>query len=198
MKKISIIILILISFVLTGCKIQGHKIVHFEVINKGAIDFDKYKNIFFEDIKINSSVKSYDPIPDINEFFLEEFPKAIKRDIKRAEVPESISKDPVSGSSLIIRGELTLKTIKRSIIREKKKEKKFVKVENWEMEMKIFFTDMKSGKKVFFKTLKSLLNTADPKKPDYNFKFLFTKITEKLIKGIIRVGKTERRYLLIK
>ena len=198
MKKIIMTLMIIIAIIISGCKLQNSRIVHFPVTGKNAIDFEKYKDIFFENIEIKSFTESYDPSHDIKNFFINEFSKAIKRDIILADISKTEEKTGVSNPSLIIGGELKLKIIKRSIIEGGKKEKKFVKVENWEMEMKIFFRDTETDKKIFFKTLKSTINSADPKKPDYNFKFLFRKITEKFIRGIRPVGKIERRYLLTK
>lgn len=199
MKKTIMALMIITFLAVTGCKLQNSKIIHFPVTGKNALEFEKYKDIFFENIKIKSFTESYDPSHDIKNFFINEFSKAIDRDITMIlKTPETEEKTGISKPSLVIGGELTLKITKRSIIEEKKKKKKFVKVENWEMEMKIFFRDTESGKKIFYKTLKSTLNSADPKKPDYNFKFLFREITEKFIRGIRPVGKIERRYLLTK
>ncbi|MCK5222573.1 MAG: hypothetical protein KAR14_13390, partial [Candidatus Aminicenantes bacterium] len=103
------------------------------------------------------------------------------------------------GDLLLISGEIILKIKERNVIGEKKGRKKgrfFIKMENWELQLDIFFKDVATGKNIFSKKIKETFNGAERNKPDFNFELLFRKITEKFVRLFMGLGRMEIRYLI--
>jgi len=200
--KIRIVSIIFFGAILlfSGCSVEKYSVVSIPVPTKKAIDFIKYEHIYFSPFDIKGTPEGLSPYKVINFFFLDEFPKVIKKKIEGPVYPDKFPE--FKKNSLLIKGKVFLKINRRSVINTKKikhkKRKVFVKVENWEIQTEIEFFDPLLKKTIFKKMIKSTLNSANPKRPDYNFRYLFRKTTEKFIRRIMRVGKTERRFLLKK
>lgn len=198
--KRTFLLTVFLLFFFFGCNMEKYTIVHIPVPSKKAIDFIKYKKIFFSPFEITGHLEGFDPQVEVNSFFLSEFPKVINKEISGPVNPKDLS--GIEKSTLLIEGKIIVKVDQRSIIDTKKarhkKRRVFVKVENWEMELEIFFKDLNQKETVLRKKFKSKLNSADPKRPDYNFKFLFRKITENFIRKVMRIGKIESRFLFKK
>ncbi len=200
MRRVIIIVyVVIIAFIIGSCRTQPVNIVKIPVKSSTTIDLIKYKNVVYDPVKVEKFPSEYDPGPSIDYFFLNELPKTINKPITRQKPGE----DPVSslkeGELLLIGGEISLKIKERHVIDEQKGRKKrriFVKIENWELQLEIFFRDAATGKNIFSKKIKETYNGADRKKPDYNFEYLFRKITEKFVRLFMGLGRLETRYLI--
>ncbi len=200
MRKILLIISFIVITILIGnCKNQPVNIVRIPVKSTNAINLIKYKNILYKSVKTFNFPSEYDPGPSIDYFFLNELPKIMKKPIRNQNRVTQKLTELKDGNLLLIGGDLTLKIKERNVIDVKKgrnKRRVFVKIENWEIKFNVFFRDMTSGKNIFKKTFRESLNGADKKKPDYNFEFLFRKITEKFVNFFMGLGRLETRYLM--
>jgi len=200
MKRTKLIIYaVFLTFLIGSCRTQPVDLVRIPVQSRNAINFIKYKDIVYDPAKIEKFPSEFDPGPSIDYFFLNELPKTIKKPVKRYK-PELYDTSKLKeGDLLLISGEVTLKIKERNVIDEqrgKEKRRVFIKVENWELQFIILFRDLATGKDIFSKTLKDSLSGADKNKPDYNFEFLFRKITEKFVNLFMGLGRLETRYLL--
>ncbi len=198
-RSIIIAIAVITAFMIGSCRTQPVNIVRIPVKSSTTIDFLKYKDVAYDPVKVEKFPSEYDPGPSIDYFFLNELPKMIKKPIKRQILEGKPVSDLKEGELLLIGGEISLKIKERNVIDEQKGKKKrriFVKIENWELQLEIFFRDAATGKDIFSKKLKETYNGADRKKPDYNFEFLFRKITEKFVKLFMGLGRLETRYLM--
>ena len=200
MKKIIAITFALIVVFLTGsCNTKPINLVRIPVKSINTINFLKYKNIVYDTIKAEKFPSEYDPGPSIDYFFLNELPKTLKKPISRYTSPEKDKSELKEGEVLIVGGDISLKIKERSVIDDDKKRKGrrvFVKIENWDLSLNVFFRDAATGKDVFSKTIKDTYNGAERNKPDYNFEFLYKNITEKLVRMFMGLGRMEVRYLI--
>jgi len=197
MKRIilAVCFLTIVIFV-ENCSTQKVHLVRIPVVSKSAIDFVKFKKVVYDPIKVIEFQPEFKPEFSINYFFLEEMPKVIDKPIKKFDPANNMSEGLKAGDVLLVGGKLSLKIKELSVISEKKKKRVFVKVENWELSLEISFKDLATGKEIFKKTLKGSLSGVDGKKPDYNFEFVFRKVTEKFVRIFMGLEKLERRYLL--
>ncbi len=196
--RIPVLLMIFFTFINTACRGDRFSLVYIPVPTVKAVDFAGYQDIFYSGIMIKGIPENIQSKKITNNFFVNEFSKVVK---KRVSGPVSIDpKAEKRNKSLLISGDIVVNIKKRSIIGSKKKDGKkiriFKKVENWELEMSLTFQDIGTGKILFTKKMKSILNSADPKRPDYNFRFLFRRVTERFIRRVMRLGKIESRYLL--
>ena len=200
MRRVIIIVYaVIIAFIIGSCRTQPVNIVKIPVKSSTTIDFIKYKDVVYDPVKVEKFPTEYDPGPSIDYFFLNELPKTIKKPIRRQNSGEKPVSGLKEGELLLIGGEISLKIKERNVIDEQKGRKKrriFVKIENWELQLEIFFRDAATGKNIFSKKLKETYNGADRKKPAYNFEFLFRKITEKFVRLVMGLGRLETRYLI--
>ncbi len=183
-----------------GCRTQPVNIVKIPVKSKSTIDFVKYDKILYKPFIYKNFPIGYDPGPSVDFFFLNEFKKIIKKDISKYSSDNKKSVITNSEKSLLIIGEIILDIKIRHVVDRKKRRKKgvFVKIENWNMKMDIKFIDMNTGKNIFNKILKEKILSTDGKRPDYNFEFLFGKVTEKFVRYFLGLGRYETRYLMKK
>lgn len=198
MRKAHIFLYIFIAvFLVNSCRTQPVNIVRIPVKTKDAIGFVKYKSILYEGITIEKFPSDYDPSASVDYFFLNELPKTIRKEVSRHIPDESDQTVLKEGEILLIGGKLNLNVKERNVIDEdrKKKARVFKKIENWEMEFSIFFRDPASGKNVFSNVFRESMNGVEKNKPDYNFEFLFRKITEKFLRVFMGLGRLESRYL---
>ncbi len=197
MKRIILTACFVTIVVLSGsCSTRRVDLVRIPVVSKSAIDFVRFKKVVYAPIKVKKFPSEFKPESSINYFFLKEMPKVIDKPVGEYDSSNEINEGLNEGDLLLVGGELSLNIKKRSVIREKKKKRVFVEVENWELSLEIFFKDVATGKEMFKKTLKGSLIGADGEKPDYNFEFIFRKVTEKFIRVFMGLGKLETRYLL--
>lgn len=200
MKRTIIIATIAALAILAGnCNTRPVNLVRIPVKSANTINFLKFKNIAYDALKVEKFPAEYDPGPSIDYFFLNELPKTLKKPVTRFDKELAKPDQFKEGELLLVSGELSLGIKERNVIdddKEKKGLRVFVKVENWEMELKIFFRDFATGEEVFSKSIKEAYNGADRTKPDFNFEFLFKNITEKLIRMFMGLGRMEVRYLI--
>jgi len=198
-RTIPLISTVILAILIGGCRTQPVNLVRIPVKSKNTINFLKFRNLAYIPVKAEKFPSEYDPGPIIDYFFMNDFPKTIEKPILKYVAEQYDLTNLQEGDLLLIGGDISLNIKERNVIDEKKEGKKrrvFVKIENWEMQLEIFFRDAKTGKDVFSKTLIESLNGADKSKPDYNFEFLFRKITEKLVNLFMGLGRLETRYLM--
>lgn len=196
-KYIIITMLVLPVFVFLSCVTSSdHVSVRIPVKYKGAVDFDKPKVIYYDELVLENVPQNYKPQQEIKEFFLEDLPRYIKRDV------EHLQEDADKSNSLVISGKMKFDIKDRSVIRkvstETGKKKTFVSVQHWAMNFEIIITEAGTGKEIFKKNYDSKLKDADPEEADYNFKALFNNVTDKFLKDVTRKERFEQRYLLLR
>ncbi len=200
MKKTLVIVFSLIFTLLAAsCNTRPVNLVRIPVKSVNAINFLKYKDIAYVPVKVEKFPSEYDPGPSIDYFFLNELPKTLKKPVSRYTPEDKTSSVLKEGDLLLVGGDLSLTIKERNVIdddKEKKGVRVFVKIENWDLTLNVFFKDAVTGKDVFSRTIKESFNGADRNKPDYNFEFLFKNITEKLIRLFMGLGRMEVRYLI--
>lgn len=196
-KIITILTVLLVLMSLSCATTSDHISVRIPVKNKKAIDFEKAKVVLYDRFKIENNPEGYEPQQQVEDFFLKDLSKYIKRDI------QVLNDDTNKDGAFIFSGKMTFDIKERSVIRKRKsesgkKEKKFVTVQHWTLNFEIVITDSDSGKELFKKDYESKLKDTDPEEADYNFKSLFNKVTDNFIKEIIRKERFEQRYLLLR
>lgn len=197
-RSILIIYSVILAFLIGSCRTSPVNLVRIPVKSTNAINFINYKEIAYNPIKAEKFPSEYDPGPIMDYFFLNELPKTIEKQISRYHTGEKDNSELREGDLLLISGKITLKKKKRNMISEKtgkQKRRSFIKIENWELHLDIFFRDVATGKDIFSKKIKETLNGAERNKPDYNFELLFRKISEKFVRLFMGLGRMEIRYL---
>lgn len=201
MKNRNIIIITIITLAaLTSfsCIVgKDHVSVRIPVKDSRAIDFKTPKAIWYRDLVIENQPKDYQSRQQVTDFFLQDLPRVIKRDVEV--LPEEADKS----NSLIISGTMKFDIKDRSVIRKVRaddgeKKKTFVSVQHWAMDFEVIIIASDSGKEVFKKNYESKLKDADPKEADYNFKALFNTVTDNFLKDMMRKERFEQRYLLLR
>lgn len=198
-RSILIICIVVLAFLIGSCRTQPVNLVRIPVKSTNAINFIKYKEIVYNPVKVEKFPSEYNPGPSIDYFFLNELPKTIVKPISRYQPEGRDASELKEGDLLLISGEVILKIKERNVIGEKKGKKKrkfFIKMENWELQLDIFFRDVATGKNIFSKKIKEAFNGAERNKPDYYFELLFRKITEKFVRLFMGLGRMEIRYLI--
>ncbi len=198
-KVIAITFAVIVIFLTESCNTRPVNLVRIPVKSINTINFLKYINIAYDPVKVENFPSEYDPGPSIDYFFLNELPKTLKKPISRYKPSEKDVSELKEGDLLLVGGDISLKIKERSVIDDDKKRKGrriFVKIENWNLSLNVFFRDAATGKDVFSKTIKDSYNGAERNKPDYNFEYLFKNITEKLVKMFMGLGRMEVRYLI--
>ena len=196
-RKSSYLIIICLTtlFFFSQCaKDIKYKLIPVPIKNKTGLDLSKYKTIYLKEFIIDNTKGNQDLIFQafINDYFMDELPAHIDRNILPYPAG-SIQKD-----SLIINGKLILKILKSNIIRRVARKKKFVKIENWSLELKITVNQPGIEKPLLKKTYKSSLKEVEAEDPIYNFKTIFYRCCDDFSKDIFRKENIEQRYLLFK
>ncbi|MCK4762250.1 MAG: hypothetical protein KAW12_08640 [Candidatus Aminicenantes bacterium] len=191
-------IAVLPAFIAVSCSSvsRNHLSVRIPFTDKKAVDFKKPAKILYKDLEIKNQPKGYQILPEIKNFFLKEMAQVTQREI------EPFIEENKTEDALLISGKLSFDIKERSVIRKVrndagKKAKTFVSVQHWGMEFEVVITGV-DGKEVFKKKYESKLKDADPEKPEFNFKALFSKVTDKFIKEVTRNKRFEQRYLLLR
>jgi len=92
----------------------------------------------------------------------------------------------------------------RSIIKDVKRKagKKgggFVSIEFWDVTLELVMVDGSTGETVFQKKYSAGRKEADPQRWEFNFKGLFSELTDRLVTEIsLRKERLEERFLLLK
>jgi hypothetical protein len=170
-----------------------------ELPDPHSVSFENYDNVLYKDLVLESIPKGYDPVDEINTFFIEDLSRIVDKKIvhwNREEHGEMVPK-----SLLIVTGSLKLDIKSRSKIKdikEKGKEKKaFVTVQHWEMILTVVMKDAAAGKEIFKDEFKAKLANAEAGNAKFNFENLFYKVTSRFVKKVTRTKKMQRRHLLI-
>lgn len=206
--KNKIICLMVMTGLFLSCS-QRPLTVRFPTKKEEAIPFKKFEKIFLSALAVESPVTDIDPKRELIDFFTVDFQRAVKRKVEYlpletgATDPLPILKEKLKNfpDSLLITGKLSLDIKSRSIIKDiknkkGKKQKKFVKIEMWEIKLKVRFIETETFEILKEKTFSEKSTDADPEKTDFNFKSLFDRITDRLILNSTRQVKMQERYLL--
>ena len=198
MKKILIIILtVVVVLLFTACS-DNYVQVRVLTPRGEAVDFSTYDTIYYRDLVINKPPKGYDPVKELNIFFLEDIPRIIEKKVIHVKQTDKID---TSAKSLIITGNLTFDVKIRNKIKEVKgetgkKEKKFMPVHHWTLTLEVIMKDGATGKDIFVKKYSDKMMDADISDSKYNFETLFFKINNRFGREITTIKKMQRRYLL--
>lgn len=202
MKKNNTILLIAI-FITTVCLYYCSSNIEYVPIQipikkLNYLDPKDYNNIYYKPFQIKDikPVKNLNIDKIISDYFLYSFSSLLDKDI------EPLPTTAPDTNSLIIDGTISLKILERNVIKKirdsGKRKNKFVKIENWILEMNIILTSTKNQKHIFEKKYKRQLEEADPEDPIFNFKSIFSYCTDQFAKDVFKSEKIEQRFLLYK
>lgn len=209
--------LVMTLLTLTSCSTNFSE-VKLEINETKSIDFNKYDKIVYADLILESTPEDFNPAKELADFFVEDLSKVLGKKIEALNVAE-IDKDTQPGTEdtarlekikdrlketpncLLITGKLTFDIKTRTKVDEVKgesgkKEKTFVKVQHWGLNMKVQLFEMTPGKEVFNRSYSEKTASADVTNPKYNFDDLFYKINNNFTKDLTSKKSTQRRYLL--
>lgn len=208
MKNKNILVISIILF-FSFCKTSQYLTVNIPFDKKDDIDFKKYQNILYKDITIKFPLKSYNPQPEIKNFFLNDFSKALEKEVKYLDnetdyylTPDKFLQELKDfPESLLLTGKLNVDIKTRSYVKEERNKegikKKFVKRQIWKMDVELLLVDANTSEIVFKKDFEEKIMDLDPKNPKYNFDTPFFKITDQFLKSLLKKQKLGKRYLLL-
>lgn len=197
--------------VMTGCGAAANRVeLRIEVKNPSSIEFDKYDKIFYKDLVLKSMPKDFDPTEKLRIFFLDEFASVLEKKVELWDKPKDV---PLPPNSVLISGTLGIDVKARSRIKEVedkksgalkgrdgsggKKKRVFVAVQHWAMDLTVVVKENDTGKELFKKDLTAKLANAEPETTKYNFEDLFFKISNRLVRRLVRTRKMQRRFLML-
>jgi hypothetical protein len=221
------IFLILFFAVLATACVQPYVSVPVPFLEKRAVDFTRYQNVYFVDFVTIIPDIVLDTTAENKRIFCEELPFAIDKKITYLDPPhwamirnlllryrlavdvqyeKSVFFLDVFRShpqSLFITGKLNLNIKKLGVVKEVKSEKGepksvFAAVQLWEMEMKIFFIDGDSGQVVLQEAYTEKMEPGEATSPQFNFNSILAKMTAKLGLKLKPRKVTQERYILLK
>ena len=195
-------------FLFFSCS-QKPLIIKFPVPVQGAIPFNKFDKIFIGGFHLDTPITDPDPETELSHFFTTDFQQAVKRKIEYLPLEKGLT-DPMTTlreklknypNSLLITGKFTIDIKTRSMVKDVKnksgkKKKAFVKIQLWEMKMKVAFIETDAFNILKEDTFTEKLKDADPQKGKFNFKSLFDSITDRLLQKSLKKFKIQERYLL--
>jgi hypothetical protein len=224
--KSKIYLLLLLAGLATACA-ESYVSVQLPFLEKNAVDFSRYQNVYFIDFISNIPDIALDADAEIKRVFSEELPFAIDAKITYLDPPywamtrnllhryrpgpdfqyaNSVFFRDVFRShpqSLFITGMLNLEIKKLGVVKEVKDESGSMKnayaaVQLWEIEMKIWIIDGDSGKVVLQETYTEKMEPGEATSPQFNFSGMLTKITAKLGLKLQPRKVIQERHILLK
>jgi hypothetical protein len=225
--KNKIFLVLLLAGLATACG-DSYVSVQVPFLEKKAVDFHKYQNVYFIDFITNIPESTLvDPDAENKRIFSEELPFAMGTKITYLDPPywamirnllrryrlavdiqyeNNVFFRDVFRShpqSLFIIGKLKLDIKKLGVVKEVKDEKGeqkniYAAVQLWEMEMKIFIIDGDSGQVVLQKTYTEKMEPGDETSPKFNFNSMLTKIVVKLGLALQPRKAIQERHILFK
>lgn len=224
--KSKIFLPLLLAGLATAC-VERYVSVPVPFLEKSAVDFSRYQNIYFIDFVANVPDIALDADAENKKVFSEELPFAIDKKITYLDPPywarvrsllrrycpdveiqyaNNVFFRNVFRShpqSLFITGKLKLEIKKLGVVKEvkdKKGEQKniFAAVQLWEMEMRVFIIDGDSEQLVLQETYTEKMEPGEATSPQFNFNSMLTKMTAKLGLALQPRKVTQERYILFK
>ena len=224
--KSKIFLVLLLAGLATAC-VQSYVSVPVPFLEKRAVDFNRYQNVYFIDFITIIPEIALDVDAENKRVFSEELPFAIDKKITYLDPPHwamirnllrryRIVVDIQYGNSvffrdvfrshpqsLFITGKLNLDIKKIGVVKEIKDEKGeqkniYAAVQLWEMEMKIFIIDGDSGQVVLQETYTEKMEPGEATSPQFNFNSMLAKMTAKLGLALQPRKVTQERYILFK
>lgn len=201
--KNKIPVLLLSLFIFISCA-QKPLIVKIPMNIDDRVPFEKFDTIFIGGFDITAPISDPDPQKELIHFFTDDFQRAIKKkieyvDIKNGSVPklDAIKKKlKTHPNTLFITGKFIIDIKTRSIVKDVKKKKAFVKIQIWEITWNMVMIDSDSLKTIKKMTFDSKMKDANPQKNQFNFKTLFDNLTERFMQNVRKRFKFQNRYLL--
>jgi hypothetical protein len=195
-------IICIMALLLVSCSRGASRIeVRLDIPDPQGINLDSYNKIVYKDLTLESMPKEFNPESEVRRFFLDDFAKALEKKVEPwdSEKHGDNKSDP---GVLVLTGTLKLDVKERSKIEDKKdetgkKQRAFVNVQHWSMNLSLSLKDAVDGKEVFKFTYDEKLAEVNPTNPKFNFEAIFYKITNQLVQKLMKKKKMETRYLLL-
>jgi hypothetical protein len=224
--KSKLFLVLLLSGLAAAC-VQSYVSVSVPFLEKRAVDFSSYQNVYFIDFITIAPDIGLDVDAENKRIFCEEMPFAIDKKITYLDPPHwamirnllrryrlavdvkyenSVFFQDVFRShpqSLFITGKLNLEIQKLGVLKEVKDETGerkniFAAVQLWEMEMKIFIIDGDSGRVVLQEVYTEKMEPGEEISSQFNFNSMLAKMTARLVQALQPNKVTQERYILFK
>jgi hypothetical protein len=225
MKSKTFVVLMLVGLA-TAC-VQSYVSVSVPFLEKRAVDFSRYQNVYFIDFVTIAPDNDLNVDAENKRIFSEEMPFAIDKKITYLDPPHwamirnllrryritvdvnyenSVFFQDVFRShpqSLFVTGRLNLEIKKLGVVKEVKDETGqrksiFAAVQLWEMEMKIFIIEGDSGRVVLQETYTEKMEPGEEISPQFTFNSMLAKMTAKLVQALQPRKVIQERYILHK
>jgi hypothetical protein len=224
--KSKLFLVLLLAGLAAAC-VQSYISVPVPFLEKRAVDFAKYQNIYFIDFLTTLPAVTLNADAENKRVFCEELPFTIDKKITYLDPPHwgmirnllsryRLDVDIQYGNnaffrnvflshpqSLFITGKLKLDINKLGVLKEVKDEKGIKKnvytaVQLWEMEMKIFTIDGDSGQVVLQETYTEKMEPGEATSPQFNFNCMLSKMVVKLGFALQPRKMIQERFILLK
>jgi hypothetical protein len=224
--KSKIFPVLLLAGLATAC-VQSYVSVPVPFLQKRAVDFAGYQNVYFIDFITIVPEITLDANAEIKRVFCEELPFAIDKKITYLDPPHwamlrgllhryrlavdiqyenSVFFRDIFRShpqALFIAGKLNLEIKKLGVVKEVKDERgnsknTYATVQLWEMEMKISIINGDSGQVVLQETYTEKMEPGETTSAQFNFNSMLAKMTAKLGAVLQPRKVTQERYILLK
>jgi len=224
--KNKIFLLLLLAGLATACA-QSFVSVSVPFLEKKAVDFSNYQNIYFIDFIANVPDIALDADAENKRIFSEELPFVIDKKIAYIDPPywamvRSLLRRYCPGmdfkyennvffqdifrshpQALFITGKLNLEIKKLGVIKEAKDESGKMKntyaaVQLWEMAMKIWIIEGDSGKVMLQETYTEKMEPGEATSPQFNFNGMLAKIIGQLGLKLRPRKVIQERFILLK
>lgn len=224
--KSKIFLPLLLAVLAMACA-QSFVSVQVPFLEKKAVDFSRYQNVYFIDFITTIPEITLDADAENKRVFCEELSFVIDKKITYLDPPQwamirkmlnqyrididikfedSVFFQKIFQShpgSLFVAGKLKIDIKKMGVVKEVKDEKGdsknvYAAVQLWEMEMKISIIDGDSGQLVLQKTYTEKMEPGEATSPQFNFNGMLAKMTAKLGLELQPRKVTQERYILRK
>jgi hypothetical protein len=224
--KSKILLVLLPACLATAC-VQSYVSVPVPFLEKQAVDFSRYQNVYFIDFITAIPETALNADAEIKRVFNEELSITINKKITYLDPPHwAMIRDLLRRyrlavdiqyensvffrdvfrahpQSLFITGKLNLEIKKLGVLKKVKEEtgkeiNTFAAMQLWEMEMKISIIDGDSGQLLLQETYTEKLEPGEATSPQFNFNSMFAKIAVKLGLKLQPRKMTQARYILLK
>jgi hypothetical protein len=171
----------------------------------------RYDKVLADMFTITPAVKNLDAAASIKKYLLDDFAKAIDRDVETVDLNGDYFANPGPytaelsqySNAVLITGKITIDVKKRSIIKDfrdgsGKNSRRFVSIQHWQMKATIAVLESASGKVIFKREFSEKKSNVDPKDTLFTFEGMFFRIMDKVIKNFQKGKRIQKRFLLIK
>jgi hypothetical protein len=224
--KSKIFLPLLLAGLAAAC-VENYVSVPVPFLEKRAVDFSRYQNVYFIDFIINVPDSALDADAANKKAFSDELPFAIDKKVTYLDPPywtmvrgllhrycPGVDIQYLNNAfflnvfrshpqSLFITGKLNLEIKKLGVVKDVKDESgntktAYAAVQLWEMEMKIWIIDGDSGQLVLQENYTEKLEPGEETSARFNFNSMLAKITAKLGLKLKPRKVIQERYILFK